>query len=160
MSPLKLRTRWTEKSPNSLERAVDHNKAKRGRAGHVESTIAMTPAELAASFYADGARGSFRDDLEAHLLNGYVFSTPEFFVMGRPVERAAPEIFILDPWHVFRPADCDAWLIYLAAGDWRKAMAMLPYPLHWIGWERGGRGRGLRWYSLDGFESALDRGIA
>lgn len=117
----------------------------------------MTPAEQAAAFYGDGRRGSFRDDLEAHLLNGCVFSTPDFFVMGRPVSSSAPEALILDPWHAFPAADCDGWLIYLAAGNWRQAVALLPHPLPRIGWERGARGRGLRWHSLSRFKSALDR---
>lgn len=113
----------------------------------------MTPVESAAAVYDDGlSPRSFREDLEAHLLHGYVSSTPEGFAMARPVPRMSDEADILNPWKNWPVAECDAWLIYLAAGDLRELWARLPFPRAWIGLERRGR---LRWYCCDHFESAL-----
>lgn len=97
----------------------------------------MTPVEQAAHVYeTEPCARSFKEDLEAHLLNGYVFSTPDLFVMGRAVDSSAPYELVTNPWHVFEPAKCDAWLCYLAAGDLRKMPAVIPYELPKIGFER------------------------
>lgn len=97
----------------------------------------MTPVEKAAAVYnSEPCARSFKEDLEAHLINGYVFSTPELFVMGRAVDSSAPYALVTDPWHVFPPECCDAWLCYLAAGDLRKMPDVIPYELAKIGFER------------------------
>lgn len=116
----------------------------------------MTPVEQAAAVYSrEWCASSFREDLEAHLLGGYVHSTPAAFVMARPVCSTADEGLILDPWHSFDPAECDAWLVWLAAGDLAAMLQFLPYELPRIGWQKRNR---LRWYgvqsALDGFQSA------
>lgn len=97
----------------------------------------MTPVEQAAHVYeTEPCARTFREDLEAHLLNGYVFSTPELFVMGRPVDSSASYKLVTDPWHIFPAETCDAWLCYLAAGDLHKMPAVIPYQLSKIGFER------------------------
>src|SRR5688572_25420986 len=97
--------------------------------------MSPSPAELAASVYErEPCARTFREDLEAHLINGYVFSTREFFVMGRVVRSTAAPEEIVNPWVTW--SDGDAWLVYLMAGDVRKACCMLPYELPLIGWER------------------------
>jgi hypothetical protein len=97
--------------------------------------MSPSPAELAASVYErEPCARTFREDLEAHLINGYVFSTREFFVMGRVVRSTAAPEEIVNPWVTWN--DGDAWLVYLMAGDVRKACCMLPYELPLIGWER------------------------
>jgi hypothetical protein len=107
----------------------------------------MTPVEFAAAVYQqEECARSFQEDLEAHLLNGYVFSTPAFFVMGRGVLSSAPPREIVDPWVKFEQAD--AWLIYLLAGDIGKALQMLPHDLPRIGWERSNK---LRFWTLARF---------
>lgn len=96
----------------------------------------MTPVELAAAVYEqEPCARTFREDLEAHLLNGYVHSTRDFFVMGRVVRSDAPAGDVVNPWVRFDNGD--AWLVYLMAGDLRGALDMLPYDLPRIGWERG-----------------------
>ncbi len=110
----------------------------------------MTPVEQAAAVYGrEWCAASFREDLEAHLLGGYVHSTPAAFVMARPVCSTAQEGLILDPWHSFEPAECDAWLIWLAAGHVAGLLELFPYRLPLLGWQKRNR---LRWH---GFESAL-----
>lgn len=107
----------------------------------------MTPVEQAAAVYQrEACARSFDDDLAAHLKGGYVFSTPDAFVMIRPVRSFADERLIVDPWVKFEREDCNAWLVYLAAGDLASLLPLLPYPLPLIGWERKNR---LRWRSLE-----------
>lgn len=97
----------------------------------------MTPVWMAAAVYeSEPCARSFREDLEAHLQNGYVFSTPTAFVMGRPVDSGADPAQIVDPWHGFDPAQCDAWLVYLAAGNIADVLRQEPFALTFYLWER------------------------
>lgn len=95
----------------------------------------MTPVEQAAAVYQrEPCARTFREDLEAHLLNGYVFSTPTVFVMGRLVQRDAEPALIVDPWHRFEDGDC--WLVYLAAGNLAEIPRFIPSPKKYVAWER------------------------
>lgn len=96
----------------------------------------MTAAERAAELCRRRG-GSFREELEAHLLNGWVFSTPEAFVMGRPVSRsgAVDDLSVIHP-----PDECDAWYVWLGVGPAMRLLSFMPYDLPWIGWHRQGRG--------------------
>lgn len=97
-----------------------------------------TPVELAAEVYErEECARTFREDLEAHLLSGYVFSTPELFLMARGVRHDAPRGWIVNPWHVFPDAEQDGWLVYLAAGRVNSFFTFMPRPMKFIGWERG-----------------------
>lgn len=89
---------------------------------------------------------SFNDDLLAHLMGGFVYSTPDYFIMGRPVMRSAPQAQIVDPTVAFPKEDCDTWHIYLLAGDPRPAWSIMPWPLAWFSFERGNE---LRFYPVD-----------
>ena len=77
---------------------------------------------------------TFDEDLQLHLSNGYVHSTPEVFVMGRPVWSQATYSEITNPGHRFMGPD--AWWVYAAAGDLSQVAALLPYYLPLVGWER------------------------
>jgi hypothetical protein len=107
----------------------------------------MTPAETIAAMYErEGV--SFREVLEAHLLHGYVLSGPDWFVMGRVIGGNDSSLW-LDFDHVFSPVEeCDAWLVMAAAGDWRDALRLFPYPLPWIVYQRRGRWVRRRFESL------------
>jgi hypothetical protein len=99
----------------------------------------MTPVETIAAMYErEGV--SFREVLEAHLLNGYVFSGPDCFVMGRPVQSNDSDL--LDFSKKFTVEQCDAWLVTAMAGNVRAALSLFPYPLPWVLWQR--RGKRLR----------------
>lgn len=97
----------------------------------------MTPVEKIAALYEQHG-GSFREVLEAHLLHGYVYSTPDCFLIGRAVNSAAPLDEILDPWRTWEREQQDAWWVYAMAGDIRRAMKFTPYELPKIGFERRG----------------------
>lgn len=71
-----------------------------------------------------------------HKSNGFLFATPEFYVMGRPVRKYAPLENILDVTYEFDPATCDCWFIFQLTGDVRKAWSILPYELPWMAWVR------------------------
>lgn len=71
-----------------------------------------------------------------HLNDGFVFSTPEFFVMGRPVRRDADPQLIRNPAFTWKRDSADAWWIHGMAGDMSKVIAFMPWPLKWVGFER------------------------
>lgn len=114
----------------------------------------MTPAEQIAALYDEDSPRSFREDLEAHLLHGYVFAAPEYMLMARPVVSAADEEDIRDPWHVFPRHEQDCWLVYAFAsarpglGLVKTCLTHLPYALPLVAWERS-RAQKIRFYQLD-----------
>lgn len=111
----------------------------------------MTPAERAALVYRqEECRRTFAEDLDAHLLNGWVISTPTVFVMARTVDSKRPAAEIVNPWVKHERPDC--WMIYLFAGDLREAIRFFPYELPKIAFERENR---LRYYALSDFLSKL-----
>ncbi len=102
----------------------------------------MTPFEQARAVYSqERCVNTFEYDFCCHLLNGCIFCTPDAFIMGRAVDRHAPEDLILEPAHEFR--NPNAWLVWLAAGNMGCLPMFTPYPLPWVGWQRDNR---LRWY--------------
>jgi hypothetical protein len=73
---------------------------------------------------------------DAHKRNGFVFSTPDFYVMGRPVMKGAPDHQIKDVLLKFPPRAVDTWYVFLLCGDPVKAWSILPFELPWICWKR------------------------
>lgn len=71
-----------------------------------------------------------------HKCNGFVFSTPAFYVMGRPVMKYAPVESILDVEHVFDFAQCDTWFVFVLTGQIEQAWKILPWELPWMCWVR------------------------
>jgi hypothetical protein len=110
----------------------------------------VNAVERAAKVYErEECSGTFRSDLEAHLLNGFAISRPDYFVMGRPVIRSADPRLIVDPWHKFHSSDCDTWHVFLFAGNIARAWAFLPWPLPFMSFERRNR---LRFYSMSAIQ--------
>jgi hypothetical protein len=104
----------------------------------------VKPYEAAREIYfKESCPRTFAEDLGYHLHNGYVFSTPDFFLMGRPVCIGATYEEITDPIHIF--PEHDAWFIYLAAGKGylRNFLKLEPYALPYFGWERSNK---IRFY--------------
>ena len=95
----------------------------------------MTFFEKAAAVYQkETCQRTFSEDLEWHFINGYVFSTPDCFIMGRPVDRKAHRKLIVTPWHVFKTYD--TWFIYLASGYLSEFFKFEPFELPYVCWER------------------------
>lgn len=107
----------------------------------------LSPAERAAQVYErEWCARSFREDLSWHLTNGFVFSRPDFFVMGRPVVAyTAPDCIVGQ--YKYPSGICDCWHIYLFAGNIARAWDMLPWELPLVSFERGA-GNVLRFYRL------------
>jgi hypothetical protein len=100
----------------------------------IPERVMLPPILMARGVYENGER--FDVHLDAHLRHGYVISTPTVFAMGRPVSIDAPERESAEISHRFRKPDC--WLIWSAAGELRALIAVLPFPLPWIAFHRGG----------------------
>jgi hypothetical protein len=88
----------------------------------------MTAFEQACDVYQrEDCERDFHEDFFTHLQLGIVVSTPEAFVMLRPVMRCWTIEMLLDPNHVANVATADTWWVWLAAGDqglaWRMAEA-------------------------------------
>lgn len=95
----------------------------------------MTPAEKAAEL-CRARGGDFTAEVEAHFLTGVAISTPELFLMGRPMPRDGDPS---DIWRAWPRAECDAWFVWVGVGDARALIRQMPFPLPWVGWYRQGR---------------------
>jgi hypothetical protein len=99
----------------------------------------MTPAERAKEVLG----ASWLEDLEAHLLHGYVISTPTAFAMARPVPKGAD---VYGPWRTWPDEECDALFCWVAVGPLSEILAMVPRRFEWCGFMRMGRGwREIHW---------------
>ena len=87
---------------------------------------------------------TFSEDLELHLVSGYVVSTPDIFIMGRPVKHNAEPALIVDAAHPFARKDWDCWHIYTMAGDIKQCWGYYPFPLPFVSWERNNKLRVYR----------------
>lgn len=97
----------------------------------------MSPYEIVLKDWLERPRDRLLDDYERiHKQRGFVFATPTFYVMGRPVRKFAPLEQILDVEHVFDASTCDTWFIFQLSGDMRAAWQILPWELPWMCWTR------------------------
>jgi hypothetical protein len=92
-----------------------------------------------------------------------VFSTPDYFVMGRAVCKDAPHADIVNPWVNFPSGDC--WHLYLFAGPMQAAFDLAPYHLNFVSYERRNLLRvhpldRIRQRCINGSRSLSSRGCA
>jgi len=98
----------------------------------------MSPYEQMAEKYRRHPQDApFADYIAWHMAYGFVFATPEYFVMGRPVTRSRfhPDSFDAPA------ADNDCWYVHAMAGNVSKVWDILPYPLGWVAFERSRGGK-------------------
>ena len=112
----------------------------------------QTPYEIARTKRPE----MFEEELRAHLRWGCVLSTPQAFLMGRPIVKDAEHILQADPWHRFPPEEVDCWIVWLFAGDLAKVMSMVPYRLPWLAWAR--RDGPLRFFRFDTVLAKVGKG--
>ncbi len=109
----------------------------------------MTPAEQAAAVYSrEPCARTFREDMEAHLLNPAAITHADgrLFMLARPVCRDWDYHAVTDPWFNSLTNAPDCWHIYLGAGD-ISAFFTIPHdPLPWVSFERNNR---LRFHRYD-----------
>lgn len=120
------------------------------------------PVQRVFELYTPDNPRTFQNDLSLHLLHGYVFSTPEEFIMGRAVDSRADEEDIRNPSVIFDEDECDCWLIYAYAtrygspenfrGLVEKVLRWMPYELPLVAWDRKRRNRML-FFSINKFKS-------
>jgi len=109
----------------------------------------MSPYERAAEMYTEEGMAAFVALVDFHLCHGFVYSAPEYFVMGRPVVMEAEADLICEPTHLFPEHLCNCWYIHAMAGKLEKVWDILPRQYPWIAWQRlHDPQKGLRIYPL------------
>lgn len=93
--------------------------------------------------------------VEWHLQAGVVLSTPDCFVMGRPVNSKAGDWRITESMQLWPRDKQDCWYIFAMCGDMAKAFSMLPYELPLIAFQRKAQ-KELRFYQLPRLRSLCD----
>jgi hypothetical protein len=85
----------------------------------------MTPYQIArATHRRDPDNDPWEEVLHAHLLTGYVISTPEVFLMFRPVDSRANPLEFDRPWISYSTPD--QWHVYMASGDISQMVPFFP----------------------------------
>lgn len=97
----------------------------------------MSPYERMAQKYADNPQEhTFDWYCDWHKRHAYLFSTPEYFIMGRPLSKTMIEVSgpLLIEWGDMPGANC--YYVHAAAGDLSKAWSILPRELPYLAFER------------------------
>ena len=110
-----------------------------------------SPAQLGVDFY--GEEGFYRS-LDMHLLFGYVQSTPDYFAMGRPVNKDAPYEDLIDIRITYPDDKQNAWLVFFLAGDMKKALDNLPFYLPYCTFEHKGN---VKFYELEKLKQRISK---
>lgn len=94
-------------------------------------------AQAYQAFLAQGNKPIYwRELIDAHFKAGTVISTPELFILFRPVEVDWTSEELCDPWKVSDTPN--AYHVFLAAGDLSKVEPYLPKELPFITFHRDG----------------------
>ena len=115
--------------------------------------LLMSPYEQAKALYETQHGWKLSDYIDWYGANGgYVMSSPEFFLMGRPVFHWAPEHITL-PYR-FDVELCDCWYVHVFAGDFSAIWRHVPYFLPWIAFDRqlSGQRKELRFWRTEAIQ--------
>jgi hypothetical protein len=115
----------------------------------------LTPLDKVRALYTAESPRTFPEDLTAHMQHGYVFSTPQYLMMARPVWSHDTQAQINNVWVSFPPELWDAWYIYAFAlrddeglcGLVKNLLTHMPFYLPLVAWERNGEP--LSFFSTD-----------
>ena len=69
----------------------------------------MSPLDKVRLLYTAQSPRTFAEDLTAHMQHGYVFSTPQYLLMVRPVWSKANQDEVNNVWLTFPAELWDAW---------------------------------------------------
>tara|TARA_R100000406_G_C3105344_1_gene123026 strand:- start:773 stop:1111 length:339 start_codon:yes stop_codon:yes gene_type:complete len=97
-------------------------------------------------FY-DQTGGDMFSDISAYASKGYVFITPQTFLLGKAVNSKS-EIHPDNQWMVSGP---DAWYVRTAIGDnaISEFIDRIPHPLPLVGWMRQLKKKPIKWYDFN-----------
>lgn len=105
----------------------------------------MTPMDRIREFYQlHPQEQPFEWYLNWHLQEGFVFSTPEYFVMGRAIKVYANEATTthgIDNFAIWERMEQNCWYVHAMAGNIDKCWEILPYPLGQVAFERTRNGK-------------------
>ena len=106
----------------------------------------MRPVERAAAVYQqEECARTFAEDLEAHLMHGFVYSDENLFYMARPVSYNATGYEITNPWHNTWGNPPDMWHVYLYSGALRDLFVYAPNKFQYASFERNNILRRYQW---------------
>jgi len=109
----------------------------------------MTPIEVAAAVYdREPCVRTFSEDLHAHYDHGYVFSTPDYFLMARKVYRYAQPHQILNPYFNLWESPPNCWHVYLYAGNMSAAFKCADVQLSFVSFEKRNRLKVYTWADI------------
>ena len=98
---------------------------------------------------------TFAEDVALYEAAGYVWDTPEVFLMARPVWKDAPDEVIKCSHVRFHDSCVNAWFLFAFVGDLRATITIAPYQLAWVGWSR--RMSPIRWHRMGCILDRIDR---
>jgi hypothetical protein len=90
-------------------------------------------AQALALYEREGETRTFEEDLAAFIHTGRVYITPTCILLAKAVPSTRDHH---EPWDTWEPHECDAWLVWLAAGDLAEFFQYVPHPLPWLVWAR------------------------
>jgi len=91
----------------------------------------MQPWQIARQIYESNSTDPFELLLGSYLAQGILHSSPEIFILARPVHYQATEIQAPDAWFVHLAASAPA-----QRNSIREFMRMMPFPLPYVLWQR------------------------
>ena len=102
--------------------------------------------------------------MEVCARRGVLFSSPEAFIMARPVNSTIPELDIInlkdlhpDYQNIGLTDAYDAWHVIYASGDLRHFFDKATHPLPFVLWQRNGVGK-LKRYSFNKIKQKIHHG--
>jgi hypothetical protein len=124
-----------------------------------EFSVTNNPAIQALQFYQqkfgdEAGEEMFYNILDLHLLYGYVSATPEYFYMGRPVNKSASYEDLLDISKTYSPDKQNCWCIYFVSGNMEAAWNNLPFYLPYCTFEHKGI---LKFYVLEKLKQRISK---
>lgn len=112
-------------------------------------------SEILARWYeAEFGEGAFERSLYGHLRKGYIFSGPDYLVMGRPVHSSWSHDDLSDPDLISN--DPDTWFVFMAKSrnPLQDLLLLAPYELPNVAFEVQGK---IRILSIDNATKLLKR---
>lgn len=83
----------------------------------------LSPYWLAHHTYRKGGQAyTWNEVCRCHCSEGLFVSTDKYFLMARPVLKDASQKELVDPYFKFDSKVCDAWFVYMAAGEVSTAL--------------------------------------